>query len=113
MDFGQLFQSIIPFAESLPAIRAIIAFFLVFFIPGFAWTFVFFKSINYIERAVLSIGLSIAMVTLSVLALNVIFGMRITGANALFTIILITVIGVLIYFVKRFITRRTEAPNGD
>jgi uncharacterized membrane protein len=113
MDFGQLFQSIIPFAESLPAIRAIIAFFLVFFIPGFTWTFVFFKRINYIERAVLSIGLSIAMVTLSVLALNVLFGMRITGANALFTIILITAIGVAVYFVKRFITRRSEASNGD
>ncbi len=66
-----------------------------------------------IERAVLSIGLSIAMVTLSVLALNVIFGMRITGANALITIILITVIGMVIYFVKRFITHRLEAPNGD
>ena len=113
MDFGQLFQSITPFAESLPAIRAIIAFFLVFFIPGFAWTFVFFNRINYIERAVFSIGLSIAMVTLSVLALNVLFGMRITGANALLTIILITAIGVVLYFINRFITRRPEAPNGD
>jgi hypothetical protein len=53
------------------------------------------------------------MVTLSVLALNAIFGMRITGANALFTIILITVIGVVLYFVKRFITHRPGAPNGD
>ncbi len=113
MDFGQLFQSIVPFAESLPAIRAIIAFLLVFFIPGFAWTFVFFNRINSIERAALSLGLSIAMVTLSVLALNVLFGMRITGTNALFTIILITATAVVLYFVKRFITRRPEAPNGD
>ncbi|MBA7715272.1 hypothetical protein ES703_124313 [subsurface metagenome] len=50
--------------EGLPAIRAILGFILVFLLPGFAWTLVFFKKINVIERIALSIGLSIALAAL-------------------------------------------------
>jgi uncharacterized membrane protein len=113
MDIGQLFQSIIPFAERLPIIRAIIGFILVFFVPGFAWTFVFFSRLNIIERIALSFGLSIAAVTLSVLVLHVLFGMKITGANSLLTIIVITIIALAVYLLKRFITRQSQASNGD
>jgi uncharacterized membrane protein len=113
MDIGQLFQSIIPFAERLPIIRAIIGFILVFFVPGFAWTFVFFSRLNIIERIALSFGLSIAAVTLSVLVLHVLFGMKITGANSLLTIIVITIIALAVYLLKRFITRQSRASNGD
>jgi uncharacterized membrane protein len=113
MDFSQLLESIIPFAESLPAMRAVLGFILVFFVPGFAWSLVFFSQVNIIERVALSIGLSIATVTLSIIALNILFGMRITGANSLLTIIAITVIALGLYSLKRFKARNKIASNGD
>ena len=113
MNFGQLLESVIPLAEGLPAVRAILGFILVFFVPGFAWTLVFFNQLKIIERVALSFGLSIAAVTLSITVLNVLFGMRITGANALLIIIVLTVVALVLYSIKRFLTRRSEASNGD
>jgi len=98
----QIFEFIFPFLEKLPAIRAILGFILVFFLPGFAWTLVFFKNINIIERVALSFGLSIAVVTLSILTLNVLLGIRITGLNSLLIIIIVTIIPVAFYYLKRF-----------
>jgi len=99
----QIFEFALPFLEKLPAIRAILGFILVFFLPGFAWTLIFFKQINIIERIALSFGLSIAVVTLSILVLNVLIGVRITGLNSLLIIIVITIIPVTFYYLKRFI----------
>ncbi len=99
----QIFEFALPFLDKLPAIRAILGFILVFFLPGFAWTLVFFKQVNIIERIVLSFGLSIAVVTLSILTLNVLIGVRITGLNSLLIIIVITIIPVTFYYLKRFI----------
>lgn len=113
MDFGQLLESVIPFAERLPTIRAILGFILVFFVPGFAWTLVFFSRVNIIERIALSFGLSIAAVTLSILVLHVLFGIRITGANSLLIIIVITVIALVVYSLKRLMTRQKIDSNGD
>lgn len=97
-----------PFAESLSVIRAILGFVLVFFVPGFAWTFVFFNQLNVIERIAFSFGLSIAIVTLSVIALNMLVGIRITGTNSLLIIIVITVIALGIFLIKRFIIHRQK-----
>ncbi len=113
MDFSQLFESVLPFAERLPTLRAILGFILVFFLPGFAWTLVFFSRINIIERIALSFGLSIAAVTLSVIVLHVLLGMRITGANSLLIIIVITIIALALYLLKRFATRQKIYSNGD
>ncbi len=99
----QIFEFALPFLEKLPAIRAILGFILVFFLPGFAWTLVFFKQVNIIERIALSFGLSIAVVTLSILVLNVLIGVRITGLNSLLIIIVITIIPVSFYYLKRFV----------
>ena len=99
----QIFEFALPFLEKLPAIRAILGFILVFFLPGFAWTLVFFKQVNIIERIALSFGLSIALVTLSILVLNVLIGVRITGLNSLLIIIIITIIPVAFYYLKRFV----------
>ena len=98
----QIFEFALPFLDKLPAIRAILGFILVFFLPGFAWTLVFFKQVNIIERIALSFGLSIAVVTLSILVLNVLIGVRITGLNSLLIIIVITIIPVAFYYLKRF-----------
>jgi len=102
----QIFEFALPFLERLPAIRAILGFTLVFFLPGFAWTLVFFKQVNIIERIALSFGLSIAVVTLSILSLNVLIGVRITGLNSLLIIIIVTIIPVVVYYLKRFIKRK-------
>jgi len=84
----------------------ILGFIIVFFLPGFAWTLVFFKKINFIERIALSFGLSIALVTLSILALNVLLGIRINGLNSLLIIIIITIIPVALYYLKRFMLKK-------
>jgi len=102
----QIFGFMLPVFESVPAIRAILGFILVFFLPGFAWTLVFFKQIKVIERVALSFGLSIAVVTLSILVLNVLFGIRITGLNSLLIIILVTVIPIAVYYLTRLVKRR-------
>lgn len=101
----QIFELALPFLERLPIIRALLGFILVFFLPGFAWTLIFFKQINVIERIALSFGLSIAVVTLSILALNVLVKIRITGFNSLLIIIVVTIIPLVFYYLKRLIKR--------
>ena len=101
-----LFGFVFPFLESLPIIRAILGFLLVFFLPGFAWTFVFFKRINIIERVALSFALSIVVVTLSLLLVNTLIGIRITGFNSTLVIAVITILPVVAYYLNRFIRRR-------
>ena len=108
MDFSQLLDTIIPFAERLPVIRAILGFILVFFLPGFAWTLFFFSRVNIIERIALSFGLSIALVTLSIIVLNILLGIRVTGFNSLLIIIVITFIPLAVYYLKRLIGGRSS-----
>ena len=107
----QIFDFAFPFLERLPAIRAILGGILVFFLPGFAWTLVFFKQINVIERIVLSFGLSIAVVTLSILALNILLDIRITGFNSLLIIIVATVIPLVLYYLKKLVNRSSGNPS--
>ena len=113
MDFNELLDWVVPFAERLPVLRGIIGFIVVFFLPGFAWTFVFFSKISVIERIVLSLGLYIAIVTLGILVLHVLFGMTITGSTSLITIAAIIVLAVMTYFTKRYIVKRMKASGGD
>jgi len=94
------------FVESLSVIRGILGFILVFFIPGFAWTLVFFRQVNVLERIVLSFGLSIAVVTLSILVLNKLIGIRITGLNSVLIILVITVVPIVVYYLNRLRSRR-------
>ena len=104
----EIIEFALPFLERLPIIRAILGFVLVFSLPGFAWTLVFFsgRQINIIERLALSFGLSIATVTLSILALNKLIGIRITGFNSVLIIAAITIIPVVCYCLKRLIGGR-------
>ncbi len=104
----QVFEFALPFLERVPIIRALLGVALVFFLPGFAWTLVFFKKINLFERIVLSLGLSIAVVTLSILALNVLFQVSITGLNSLLIIIVVAIIPVVLYYLKRLVTRNQD-----
>lgn len=99
----ELFEFTFPFLERLPIVRALVGFILVFFVPGFAWTLVFFRQVNVIERILLSFGLSIAVVTLSLLFLNRLIGVRITGFNSVLTIITVTIIPLVFYYLNKLI----------
>jgi len=105
MDFSGLFEFIIPLAERLSVLRAIVGFILVFFLPGFIWTFVFFNQVNIIERIALSFGLSIAVLTLGIIVLHVILGMRITGSYAVLFIGVSIIIALVLYFLKRYLAQ--------
>ncbi|MDD5127921.1 MAG: DUF1616 domain-containing protein [Dehalococcoidales bacterium] len=108
VDLNQLFGSILPLLEQIPVVRAVIAIILVFFLPGFAWTLVFFKDINILERLAISIGLSIAIITLSMLVLNMVLGVRVTGVNALAVIAVNVVIPFGIYYFLRHRNRSLQ-----
>ena len=100
------FNLALPILDKVPFVRAIIGTILVFFLPGFASTLVFFRELHLLERVALSIGLSIALVTLSVLFTNIVFHIRITGLNALLTIIIITVIPLAIYYTGKYLSEK-------
>jgi len=102
----ELFGFAFPILERLPIIRAILGFILVFFLPGFTWTLVFFKRINVIEMVVLSLGLSIVIVTLSLFSVNRLIGVRITGFNSVMVITVVTILPVIVYYLNRFVRRR-------
>ncbi|MFH1003409.1 MAG: DUF1616 domain-containing protein [Chloroflexota bacterium] len=89
---------------SLSILRAVLGFALVFWLPGFAWTLVFFrgKALTIVERLALSFGLSIALVTLSILALNMLVGMAINGFNAVLVIVFITFVPLAYYGISRW-----------
>lgn len=98
-------EQFLQLGQSLDVPRLVLASVLVFFAPGFAWTLVMFKQIDAIERVVLSLALSIALVTLSTLVLNAVFKVRINGLNAVVIIILITVIPLAWYGLRRFLAK--------
>ena len=110
MDLSAPLSGII---ESLSVVRAILGFIIVFFMPGFAWTFILFKKLNAIERIALSFGLSISGVTLVILALNILLKISVTGLNALIIIIIITVIPIATLYIRKLITKRAPANAGE
>jgi len=102
-------QDIGSWLDHIPGLRAIVAVILIFFLPGFAWSFIFFtrEQVNRLERFVLSIGLSIAMVTVSMYALNLVLDVKVSGTNAVIDILAMTFIAVVFYQVKK----RVKLPN--
>lgn len=113
MDLSGLFETLLPSSGGLLVIRGSLAVILVFFLPGYAWTLVFFRKLKIIERIALSVGLSITTVALCIIALNVLFNVRISGGNAVIIIIIITVIPLGIYFLRRYLAHRPEVSDGD
>lgn len=100
----ELFGFVFPFLERFSVIRAILGFILVFFLPGFAWSLIFFKQLKALERITLSLALSIVLVTLSLLFANRL-GLRITGTNSVLIIIVVTILPVIAYYLNRVIKR--------
>lgn len=96
----------IPVLEHVPILQAIIGIILVFFAPGFTWSLIMFKKLSRLERLVLSVGISIALVTLSVFGLNLAFHVPINALNSVFIILVITVIPLCIRYGIRYIENR-------
>ena len=103
----------VPFLGNVPMIRAVLGIVLVFFTPGFAWSLIFFKQISRIERFVLSFALSLTLVTLTVFGLNIVIKLPINGLNTLLTILLLTIIPLIIYFIRRYLQKRMMEPTEE
>lgn len=88
--------------------RIVFGSFYVLFLPGFAWSWVFFgrDEIDWIERIALSFGLSIALVPLTVFWLNFFFEMRINLGNSFLVILVLTILAATIYFIKPRLGRK-------
>jgi len=99
----RIIDFILQFLDNLPIIRGFVGALLVFFVPGFAWTLVFFhgRHLTIPERLILSIALSIATVTLSIIVANMLLGVKVTGINSIVIILIITVIPISWYYLKR------------
>ena len=110
MDWLSPIRELFGFAFSSPGplsiIRAILGFILVFFLPGFAWTIIFFRKINVIERVTLSFVLSIVVVTLSLLFISRLIGLRITWFSSALIIIVVTILPVVAYYLNQLVKRR-------
>ncbi|MFA5308774.1 MAG: DUF1616 domain-containing protein [Dehalococcoidales bacterium] len=111
MDLSPVYA--MTFSEPLQILRAVGGGILVFFVPGFAWTLVIFKKIHLLERIALSIGFSIALITLSLVVLNIIFDLDINLTNSLITIAVLTVIPGGIYLFQRYRRRGPKIPGGE
>jgi len=94
-----------PLVERLNVVRAVLGFALVFFVPGFAWSLLLFRKVSIIERIALSVGLSIAVVTLGLFFVNRLAGIRITALNSVLFIIVVTILPLVAYYLNKLIRR--------
>ena len=109
-SLSNFIQKTVPFFEQFPAIRAVLGIVLVFFLPGFAWTLVFFKKLDILERGVLAIDLSIDLVALSILFANYVLGIRISGTNSIFILIVIILIPLAVYYPRKWLQENRKKP---
>ncbi len=103
----EFFGFVLSFLGQLLAVRAILGFVLVFFLPGFAWTLIFFKQLGILERIALSFALSIVLVTLSVFFVTRL-GLKITGFDSVLIIIVVTILPVIAYYINRAFNHKLE-----
>ena len=102
----EVFGLVLPLLDRLPAIRAVLGFGLVFFLPGFAWSLLFFEQLKLLERIALSLALSIVAVTLSVFFANRLLNIKLTGLNSVLIIIVVTILPIIAYYLNRVIKRK-------
>jgi len=83
----------------LNVLRIIFGSIFILFLPGFAWSFIFFKKgkIDLIERIALSFGLSIALVPLTVFYLNYLLKVKINLPNV--SLVVTTLMAIPLVFV--------------
>jgi len=83
----------------------------VFFLPGYAWSFVLFmrRELEWVERIAISFGLSIVVVTLTVFLLSWLFHLPITLANIAVIISVLTAAPLCYLVISRPSTRHNVA----
>lgn len=96
----------------LNVLRIIFGSIFILFLPGYAWSFVFFKKgkIDLIERIALSFGLSIALVPLIVFYLNYLLKVKIDLTNISLVVAILMAIPLAFVGVQSLL-RNTSTPN--
>jgi uncharacterized membrane protein len=86
---------------------------LVYFLPGFPWTFVIFDGgviqldkegsamIRAIERIVLSVGLSLVLVPFTTFVINVFIDVRPSVLNSLLVSLIPMTIGLVVFYLRK------------
>jgi len=88
----------------LAALRAVLGLIYVLFLPGYIVVRLFFKDIDWIEKSALSMGLSIALVILSVMFSNMLLKIPITPLTNFLVILAVMGITVLIKVYQKQLT---------
>lgn len=101
-----VFEFVFPFLDGVPFIRAILGIILVFFLPGYTWTLIFFRQLKPLERIPVSLALSIALVTLSLIFTSRLFNTKMNGFNGVLIIILVTILPIAVYYLNWFVKKR-------
>jgi len=78
------------------SLRAILGLIYVLFLPGYVVVRCFFKEVDWIEKAALSFGLSIALVILSVMFSNMLFKIPITAITNFLVILVVMIITIVV-----------------
>jgi uncharacterized membrane protein len=95
--------------DAFDVVRIIFGSIFVLFVPGFAWSYVFFDrgKIDRVERMALSFGLSIALVPLTVFWFNWVFHVDISLINTWLIVSGITIVAIIwLYARNRLWTAR-------
>jgi uncharacterized membrane protein len=97
--------------NGLEALRIFLGTVFVLFVPGLAWSYVFFarKKIDWIERVALSFGLSIALVPIAVFWLSWLFQMKVNLLSISATVVGLTVLAMVYLFTRRSTRARNAA----
>jgi uncharacterized membrane protein len=105
LDFVSSFLEIVLFLY-----RAIFGLLLIFFIPGYVFTWAIYtrkEDLTFIVRIALSCVLSIAIAMLSTLFLDNVMGIDTTGLNITITLVILTLyLGFLYYFRVKWISMK-------
>lgn len=91
--------------DALQVLRAAVAIGLLAWLPGYAWTRALIPRLTRVERFVLSVTLSVALVTLALFLGNVLLGIRVSGAHAVWYSLFFTAVA-LVPATARFLDAR-------
>ena len=85
-------------------IQMLIGSLLVLFVPGLTWTYALFdnREIDLIERIALAVGLSMALIPLSLFYLHDLAGMRIDLENSVYVVLLLTAVALCLIMFRRY-----------
>lgn len=82
--------------------RAVLGAVLLLFLPGFAWSFVFWGrgQIEWLDRIVLSLAISIGLVPLTIFIAHKLFGMPINATSSIIVVTCLIVLALILIFIK-------------